>query len=59
MIQPKGWKKIIEFGAVEKSAALPFFNAKSSASFMEGGERYGIPSGKKRQTAWHLPENAV
>lgn len=19
----------------------------------------GIPSGKKRQTAWHLPENAV
>ena len=20
---------------------------------MEGGERYGIPSGKKRQTAWH------
>lgn len=24
---------------------------------MEGGERYGIPSGKKRQTAWHLPEN--
>lgn len=36
-----------------------FFNAKSSASFMEGGERYGIPSGKKRQTAWHLPKNAV
>lgn len=24
MIQPKGWKKIIEFGAVEKSAALYF-----------------------------------
>lgn len=47
-------------GAVEKSAALLFFfDAKSSASFMEGGERYGIPSGKKRQTAWHLPENAV
>lgn len=34
-------------------------DAKSSVSFMEGGERYGIPSGKKRQTAWHLPENAV
>lgn len=31
---------------MEKSAALPFFNAKSSASFMEGGERYGIAKQK-------------
>lgn len=44
---------------MEKSAALPFFNAKSSVSFMEGGERYGIPSGKKRQTAWHVLTHRV
>ena len=46
-------------GAVEKSAALVFRRREKNLLYYEGGESYGIPSGKERQTARYLPENAV
>ena len=41
-------------GAVEKSAALAFFDARKPSAIMEGGESYGIISGKERQTTGYL-----
>ena len=44
---------------MEKSAALAFFDARKPSAIMEGGESYGMPSGKERQTARYWHENAA
>lgn len=47
------------YGEKGKSASPRNRRREKNLLYYEGGESYGIPSGKERQTARYLPENAV